>query len=350
MSSADDDDCMIKLDANIEIETIVRNHFEEDPSYFEIPENNLSIFFDEDLMASSEHSQASTSKISKDTENVASGSSDVSDNMASAISDVSADSGDSMTIDATPEEEVVQEKEAPIESFSSFKNVNVKERIVFCIDMSTDMEKVPFITKETELSPLSMIKRVIGIFVQNKHFVDKKHEYSLMVLYDTATWVCEFTNNTRKLMDALADLTETLECTSCDLASVILLLTEKYPLVLSTNPADFFCLYRIILIYGRSSCMIHLSDPSVRKIILDSNTLYLDVLYIHEPQSETNHCLDIYEYFCNLDDRDKSYIFEMTRSVSNLHSFMGKLLSHPFQRALQKNANYRLRDIVQSDT
>ncbi|XP_042900255.1 BRISC and BRCA1-A complex member 1 [Parasteatoda tepidariorum] len=222
--------------------------------------------------------------------------------------------------------------------------INCAEKIIFCLDMSSDMEQTPFrLGDGSQHSPLSMVKRTIELFIENKHFISRKHEYSLMVLYENATWVREFTNDPKEVIESLEDLSETQPCSSCDLASIVTLITGKYEMTLPKKISLLPCIFRVILIYGRSSCMIHFSDEEAKEFLVNYPFIYLDIIYIHEPPTDDNKCQEIFEALCDLDAQNKSYIFEVTRNTTKLHNCMAKLLAHPMQRCTQKDASYRIR-------
>lgn len=228
--------------------------------------------------------------------------------------------------------------------------INCPEKIIFCIDMSSEMEDIPFRKNDGSQHPaLSMVKRTIELFVHNKNFIDKKHEFSLMVLYQSATWVREFTNDPMELIDSLEDLNETQPCDSCDLGSIVQLISEKFEMIMPINLMPVQYILRVILIYGRSSCMFHFSDEQLQDTLMRYPFLFLDILYIHEPPSENNQCKEIYDALCDLDEQNKSYIFEVTHNITKLHNCMAKFLSHPLQRNVQKDACYKIREVADSD-
>ncbi|GFS76494.1 BRISC and BRCA1-A complex member 1 [Trichonephila clavipes] len=222
--------------------------------------------------------------------------------------------------------------------------INYTEKIIFCLDMSSDMEQTPFkLGDGSQHTPLSMVKRTIELFVENKHFINRKHEFSLMVLYENATWVREFTNDPKELIDSLQDLNETQACTSCDLASIVTLITDKYEMRIPRKISLLPCLFRVILVYGRSSCMIQFSNEEARDFLINYPFLILDIVYIHEPPTNENKCQEIFEALCDLDEHNKSYIYEITRNTTKLHNSMAKLLTHPVQRCAQKDTTYSIR-------
>ncbi|GFU00555.1 BRISC and BRCA1-A complex member 1 [Nephila pilipes] len=85
--------------------------------------------------------------------------------------------------------------------------INYTEKIIFCLDMSSDMEQTPFkLGDGSQHTPLSMVKRTIELFVENKHFINRKHEFSLMVLYENATWVDLWGNSSNHLPVNICEL------------------------------------------------------------------------------------------------------------------------------------------------
>ncbi|GIZ04513.1 BRISC and BRCA1-A complex member 1 [Caerostris extrusa] len=222
--------------------------------------------------------------------------------------------------------------------------INYPEKIVFCLDMSSDMEQVPFrLGDGSQHTPLSMVKRTIELFVENKHFINRKHEFSLMVLYENATWVREFTNDPKELIESLQDLNETQDCATCDLASIVTLVTDKYEMRIPRKLSLLPYVFRVILIYGRSRCMIHFSNEEARDFLINYPFFILDIIYIHEPPTSENKCQEIFEALCDLDEHDKSYIYEVTRNTTKLHNSMAKLLTHPIQRCAQKDTSYSIK-------
>lgn len=136
MSGTEDDDYTVKLDTNIEVETIVRNRFEdfEDLCNNDPFSNLFAVSSDEEqIETSGESSQASLEY--KEMDNVASAGSDGSENYASAVSDISAESTDSMAADSPPVQKAISEqpsssKEDTVFFEPRFKYMNSKELIV----------------------------------------------------------------------------------------------------------------------------------------------------------------------------------------------------------------------------
>ncbi|KAH8034885.1 hypothetical protein HPB51_003172 [Rhipicephalus microplus] len=82
----------------------------------------------------------------------------------------------------------VDRDNVPVER--TLPQVNCPERIVICVDLCSEMEDMPFIFSDgSKQSPLFMIKRVIELFVHNKHKIDKRHEFALVVFHEVPLWV-----------------------------------------------------------------------------------------------------------------------------------------------------------------
>ncbi|KAG0430313.1 hypothetical protein HPB47_022802 [Ixodes persulcatus] len=93
---------------------------------------------------------------------------------------------------------------------------NCPERIVICIDISSEMEDLPFTFSDgSKHSPLFMVKRVVELFVHNKHKIDKRHEFALVVFHEVPLWIKNFTSDPKDISNFLDDLNETRLCESC---------------------------------------------------------------------------------------------------------------------------------------
>lgn len=223
--------------------------------------------------------------------------------------------------------------------------VNCLEKIIICIDLSSEMNRLPFkLGNGSKFPPISMVKRVTEIFIQNKTRINKKHEYALVAVHEKASWVKGFSSDPTDVCYALDNFTNTKPCNDCDLSSLFKLVSEKieFPNGSSRlNPPQF--VVRVILIYGRSNCVPKFDDEITSlQTLKKSGCFFFDVLYIHEPPSPDNKCQEVFESFCDVDENLSSYLFEVTRNTTKLHNCMAKLLSHPLQRPIQKDAIYKL--------
>lgn len=207
------------------------------------------------------------------------------------------------------------------------------------------MEELPFTFSDgSKHSPLFMVKRVVELFVHNKHKIDKRHEFALVVFHEVPLWIRDFTNDPKEISNFLEDLHETKHCEICDLTGLFHSITEHtlVPQVGSAATTPPF-LVRVVLIYGRSNTVpkIH-SNLNVLKQMMQSLYFFLDILYVHQPLSEVNCCQEIFDAFVALDERLSSYVLEVARNATKLHNCMAKLLSHPLQRPHQHLAHYSI--------
>ncbi|KAM7286462.1 BRISC and BRCA1-A complex member 1 [Ixodes scapularis] len=224
---------------------------------------------------------------------------------------------------------------------------NCPERIVICIDISSEMEDLPFTFSDgSKHSPLFMVKRVVELFVHNKHKIDKRHEFALVVFHEVPLWIKNFTSDPKDISNFLDDLNETRLCESCDLSGLFNGIMEQthIPEIGRDVEAAPPFLVRVVLIYGRSGSvpLMH-RNVDVLKQMMQSLYFFLDILYIHRPLSEDNCCQEVFDSFVALDEHLASYVFEVSRNATKLHNCMAKLLSHPLQRPHQHLAHYKIK-------
>ncbi|ESO92327.1 hypothetical protein LOTGIDRAFT_162631 [Lottia gigantea] len=103
---------------------------------------------------------------------------------------------------------------------------------------------------------------------------------------------------------------------------------------------------RILFLYGRSNCLLKLSNLESQRILESSPYVFFDSLYIHEPLAEDNSCEEIFHSLCNLDKKGQSYIFEVSKNQTKLYVYMAQLLAHPLQRVSQQSTAYKLRPLT----
>lgn len=222
--------------------------------------------------------------------------------------------------------------------------VNCPEKIVLCLDLSTEMEQMKFLSRAGDrFSTLQLVKRTIGLFLQSKHRLDSRHEFGLITVHETATWFRDFTKDPRDISNLLEDLHGTCECSAFDVGSLLKVILRQVDLPLMEDialPPPY--IVRVILIIGRSQNKLIL-DHEVHKLLLLSPYLFIDVFYVHEPPSEQNCCEQIFDQLCSLDVKGQSYIFEVSKNLTKLYDNMAQLLAHPLQRPLQKDTSNRIR-------
>lgn len=219
---------------------------------------------------------------------------------------------------------------------------NIPEKIIICLDTCTDTEYTPFkIGDGTTFAPLYMLKRIIDIFVQNKNFIDTRHEFALLKLDSTdVKWIKDFTNNPSDIINSLKDISE---CEPNEeefkLSHILDTIWENVNIPKPNNDLTILPPYvvRLILLYNRSN-----SSPIITENyeeILKNPYFTIDVILTHEEKpAEKYH--EIFNNLQKLDDKGYSYKFEVGRNVTMLHDCMAKLLSHPLQRPTQTIASY----------
>ncbi|XP_013790944.1 BRISC and BRCA1-A complex member 1-like isoform X1 [Limulus polyphemus] len=230
------------------------------------------------------------------------------------------------------------------EEIQATPKVNCPEKIIICVDLSSEMESSPFkLGDGSRLSALEMMKRTLEIFVHSKHRIDKRHQFVLAVLHENALWLGDFTSDPKEICCMLEDLNETKPCEACNLSSIFEIMSEQVELPMLSNPAVLPPPYvvRLLLIYGRSNTVPEIQrNQEIVKNFLDSCYFFLDVLYIHDSPNEDNKSQEIFDVFCDIDKRSTFYIFEVAHNTTKFHNCMAKLLAHPLQRPSQMDTFY----------
>ncbi|OWF38176.1 BRISC and BRCA1-A complex member 1 [Mizuhopecten yessoensis] len=224
--------------------------------------------------------------------------------------------------------------------------VNCQEKIIICLDLSAEMDKVTFRSRSGDKwTPLKLIKRALRLFLQSKSRINKKHQYALIILQENAVWVRDFSSNPREIIHLLDDLEDTSPCDTLNIGSIFDLINSRVELPqVSGDPAVLPPPYivRTLLLLGRSQGTINMADKEMFRFLDSSPYFFVDALYVHEPPSEDNKCEQIFDCICDLDEKGQSYIFEAARNPTKLYDQMAQLLAHPLQRPLQRDIAYRL--------
>lgn len=215
---------------------------------------------------------------------------------------------------------------------------NVPERIIFMIDSIREKDCTPFeFESGARLFPLQVIKKVVQIFIDLKGTMNKNHEFAIMKLTEnSAEWICNFTNNSKTLMnwlESIDEITEDQNLGDFDLAQCFNVLDSNIELDYSSKPPD--TITRVILIYSRSHCIPFQSDVKYFTSLMENPHFFLDVMYVHERANGENECEEVYLPLGQLDIKQNSYIFEVARNAVVLHNTMAQLLKHPLQRGKQ---------------
>ncbi|XP_069128018.1 BRISC and BRCA1-A complex member 1-like [Argopecten irradians] len=224
--------------------------------------------------------------------------------------------------------------------------VNCPEKIIICLDLSAEMDKVTFRSRSGDKwTPLKLIKRALRLFLQSKSRINKKHQYALVILQENAVWVQDFSNNPREIIQLLDDLENCSECETLDMGSIFDVINSRVELPHVTgdpaiSPPPY--IVRTILLLGRSQGTINVDNKETFHLLDSSPYFFVDALYVHEAPSEDNKCEVNFDSICDLDEKGMSYIFEAARNPTKLYDQMAQLLAHPLQRPLQREISYRL--------
>ena len=223
---------------------------------------------------------------------------------------------------------------------NSIKSVNVPERIIFIIDATIEPNSTHFeLGGGGKFAPLFMIKRVVEIFINAKSMINPNHEYALMILSgNEVRWIKKFTNITSDFLSHVDDIEDAPNNLSVfDLGKMF---NEIEEIVVKQ---DSTFVIRAIFIYCRSHAVPKFMSPRINfDNLMKRQRFFLDILYIHEHPSDDNGCDTIYSALNALDINNCAYIFEVGRNATRLHDHMVKLVAHPLQRPLQRDAYYSL--------
>ncbi|KAK2167494.1 hypothetical protein LSH36_27g09102 [Paralvinella palmiformis] len=228
--------------------------------------------------------------------------------------------------------------------------VNCQEKIIICLDISTEMEKDTFRSRSGDrFSQIKLAKRAIGIFLHSKHNINPEHEFAVILLKEQAIWMHPFTNNPDKVLAILEDFDRGFPTETFDMTSLFDVIRKQVELPKLSDPSVVSPPYivRALLIYGRSHCVPTYSNKQSLNILLSSPHFFIDAFYIHEVPAEDNQCEVIFDTLCELDEKGLFYIFEVSRNPTRLYDCMAQLLPHPLQRPIQLDACYRFQQQVE---
>ncbi|XP_072172952.1 BRISC and BRCA1-A complex member 1-like isoform X2 [Diadema setosum] len=235
----------------------------------------------------------------------------------------------------------------PVVTGPRLPSVNCPEKIIICIDLASEVNKVPFLQRDgTKHLPIELVKRALSLFVRTKSNISPAHQFALVVLQETAVWLQDFTSDVEDFLNVMFDLTnETQDCESCDLSSLFKTIASQVELPeiedVEVLPPPY--IVRTLFFYGRSAHIPEFTNGREEQLALSSSPyFFFDVFYLHEPPSEDNCCKDIYDVFLDLDKNNTSYIHEVGRNTTQLYNKMAALVAHPLQRPEQIFSSYSL--------
>lgn len=223
---------------------------------------------------------------------------------------------------------------------------NIQEKIIIVLDSALDEVSTSFEMKNGKKhSPLDMLRHSLEIFLHNKSFINKNHQYALVILGGNAAyWMHDFTNSIKNIISAMASVTECEPEDIFNLNSLFDLIKSNILLEPSEDNLHLppTVIYRTILTYGRSYSIPQLEQtPSITEL-LRSPYFTVDVVMTHENADTANHCERIFKALQEIDLKGTGYAFSVARNACDLHNAMAKVLSHPLQRPRQPEADYKI--------
>ncbi|XP_034950677.1 BRISC and BRCA1-A complex member 1-like [Chelonus insularis] len=227
---------------------------------------------------------------------------------------------------------------------NNLPRINCPEKIIFMIDITREPDCTMYeLGVGKKYLPLHIIKKALEVFILAKGRLNRAHEFAIMTLGDnTVNMVCDFTNNSRQLCNALEKINEVKleEINPCDLSQCF----EKIHAFVTFDSISSIptSVTRVIFIYTRSYCLPIFNDIRYFKKMMHYPYFFVDLIYVHEPLSDDNMSERIYGELQRLDAKNSSYILEVGRNAAQLYNTVVKLIAHPLQRPKQDDANYNI--------
>ncbi|CAH1989123.1 unnamed protein product [Acanthoscelides obtectus] len=219
-------------------------------------------------------------------------------------------------------------------------NANVQEKIILVIDRAQDENPTPFKAKNQTLSPLSMLRRALHIFLELKHDINSNHEFALMTLNENGTsWVTDFSSDIKKLHNAIDQISGCEVEDTFSLDGLFEQIFEKATVCAPKEDEKPNFVVRTIVCWGRSYTLPHIEEAESFSKLLKNPYFICDILITHEPVDPGNHSEKIINILINLIQdigHKSSYFFPVGRDTARLHLCMARLLGHPSQRPAQK--------------
>lgn len=228
--------------------------------------------------------------------------------------------------------------------------INCPEKIVLCLDLSSELNEIILRQNQKERSVFEQLKKSMEIFVKHKLRFNKKHQIAILTFEKEALWVQDFSSDLNLINDTLDNIrtSSTDPLPQFDMMSLLETIENHVELPKSSNIVDIPPEYvvRVILIYGRSHSEIPSLSSEAKRIFdqyMSCRLFFFDVLYIHEVPGEDNKCEQIYDALCKLDATEECFVLEVSTYVAaRLYESSAKLLAHPLQRPKQQDIEYRI--------
>ncbi|CAK8692698.1 BRISC and BRCA1-A complex member 1-like [Clavelina lepadiformis] len=233
----------------------------------------------------------------------------------------------------------------------TLSKVNCNEKIILCVDHSATMFDSQFKRTIQSIKQSSVFHKMIGAiqqFVLTKSHIDKRHEFSLIMMNDDTQLITDFSNQGSEVLFVLQDIAndsqshmdDSLEISKdFDLSNLFDLISRHFSLPPRPQSAMIPPPYtiRVIFVYGRSHGKLSFCNKQAFSKLTANPYFFVDSIYIHEEPDESNNVTDIFSCICELDTDGSSYILEvgLDGSMSALYNAFAKLLAHPLQRQKQ---------------
>lgn len=219
---------------------------------------------------------------------------------------------------------------------------NVPCKIIIVFDRARDEMFTHLNYRGESYTPTTMLQRALGIFLQNKNFINSKHEYALMLLNENiATWSVNFTKNVSEIEDKLEELEECQTEDVFNMNSVFDTIMNHVSLPKTDHilqPPAY--VVHTIFLYNRSYTLPECEMTETLQSYLKSPYFTFDVLITHEIPEANNYCQKIIDILHNYDRKEKCYFFPVARDAELLHYSMAKFMCHPLQRPKQDFNEY----------
>lgn len=224
---------------------------------------------------------------------------------------------------------------------------NLPEQIIFVLD--THQELTLAVSDGNYASAggtrLDVFKSLLKRFLATKKTMNAKHRFALAYLTDAPHFMLDFTSQESEiemLLDGILQPSTLSACTKLDAGSIVDLVREHVPDVLSSTVTPTH-VTRLILVVARTSCEMNGMSPERARLLHaleETGHFFVDILYMHDIKvAETKKGVlgtqDLYDRLnASFDVAGIGYSFEVGRATRRLADAMAMLLAHPCQRIL----------------
>lgn len=236
-------------------------------------------------------------------------------------------------------------RKSNIHSLPRIPRVAVQEKIIICIENSQGkgLEYTFSDLEENSKEPNSHAIRneALRIMMLNKLALAKDTEFAIAsVEPGKFKWLLQPTSNLNRLSKSLGENKSVFsneDISHFDITSIFSSVLKKFDIpennsVTVIPPSHII---RVIFVYNNSFLVpqVNTKEPSYLKFIT-SPYCFLDILYLHEKQSDFNNVDKIYQEFGKIGS-SSSYLLESSRDVTKVFNNTVKLLAHPNQRVVE---------------